>query len=116
MFGKFVELLTVALDKHAPVVTKTIQNRQNNQASKRWKSKKLRVLINEKRRLFNNWMKVKTDEARKEFNKLRNKVNRALREKENAFTKDFFENLPDCKSQWNFINKKLNRHQHEKSI
>ena len=45
-------------------------------------------------------------ETYKEFKRLRNLVNRRLREAHNSFCINFFRNLPTSKEQWKFIKQK----------
>ena len=71
-------------------------------------SKELRSLINEKRRVFNEWKKDPNQEPFNSYKVLRNKVNRRLRKASDDYTKQFFENFPTLKEQWKFIKNKIN--------
>ena len=75
---------------------------------KQWLSKKLRSLINEKHRVFNEWKKDPNQELFNSYKVLRNNVNRKIRKASNDYTKQFFENLPTSKEQWKFIKNKIN--------
>ena len=66
---------------------------------KKWLSKELRSLINEKHRVFNEWKKDPNQELFNSYKVLRNNVNRKLRKASNYYTKQIFENLPTSKEQ-----------------
>ena len=72
---------------------------------KKWLSKELRSLINEKHRVFNQWKTDLNQELFNSYKVLRNNVNRKLRKASDDYTKQFFENLPTSKDQWKFIKK-----------
>ena len=56
--------------------------------------------------MFNKWKKIPDSETYKELKRLRNLVNRRLREAHNNFCTNFFQNLPTSKEQWKFIKQK----------
>ena len=53
-----------------------------------------------------NGKKIPDNETYKEFKRLRNLVNRRLREAHNNFSINFFQKLPTSKEQWKFIKQK----------
>ena len=83
---------------------------------KKWLSKELRSLINEKHRVFNEWKKYSNQELFNSYKVLRNNVDRKLREASDDYTKNFFENLPTSKEQWKFIKNKINSNKQTEKI
>ena len=65
----------------------------------------MKHLIAQKHFLFNKWKKIHDSETSGEFKRLRNLVNRRLREAQN-FCINFFQKLPTSKEQWKFIKQK----------
>ena len=84
--------------------------------NKKWLSKELRSLINEKHRVFNEWKKDPNQELFNSYNVLRNNVNRKLRKASDDYTKHFFDNLPTSKEQWKFIKNKINSNKQTEEI
>ena len=74
--------------------------------SKPWLTQELKHLIAQKHFLFNKWKKNPDSQTYQEFKRLRNLVNRRLREAHNNFCINFFQNLPTSKEQWKFIKQK----------
>ena len=66
----------------------------------------MKHLIAEKHFLFNKWKKIPDSETYKELKRLRNLVNRRLREAHNNFCINFLQNLPTSKEQRKFIEQK----------
>ena len=56
--------------------------------------------------MFNKWKKIPDSETYKEFKRLRNLVNRRLREACNNCCINFFQKLPTSKEKWKFIKQK----------
>ena len=83
---------------------------------KKWLSKELRSLINEKHRVFNEWKKDPNQELFNSYKVHRKNVNRILRKASDDYTKQFFENLPTSKEQWNFIKHKIYSNKHTEKI
>ena len=66
----------------------------------------MKQLTAQKHFSFNKWKKNPFSETCKEFKRLRNLVNRRLREAHNNFCIKFFQKLPTSKEQWKFIKQK----------
>ena len=64
--------------------------------------------------MFNKWKKRPDSETYKEFKRLRNLVNRRLREAHSNFCISFFQKLPTGKEHWKFIKQKISTS--EKSV
>ena len=78
---------------------------------KKWLSKELRSLINEKHRVFNEWKKDPDPELFNCYKLLRTNVNRKLRKATEDYTK-IFEN----QEQWKFIKIKINSNKQTEKI
>ena len=104
IFYKFIEIFQNVLNSHAPLKNIEVKTKKEH---KKWLSKELRSLINEKHRVFNEWKKDPNQEFFKSYKVLRNNVNRKFRKASDDYTKQFFENLPIAKGQWKFIKTKL---------
>ena len=74
--------------------------------SKPWLTQELKHLIAQKHFLFNKWKRSPDSETYSEFKRLRNLVNRRLREAQNNFCINLFQKLPTRKEQWKFIKQK----------
>ena len=105
IFHKFIGIFQNVLKSHAPLKNIEVKTKKEN---KKWLSKELRSLINEKHRVINEWKKDPNLELFNSCKVLRNNVNRKLRKASDDYTKQFFENLPTSKEQWNFIKNKIN--------
>ena len=105
IFHKFIEIFQNVLNSHAPLKNIEVKTKKEH---KKWLSKELRSLINEKHRVFNEWKKDPNQELFKSYKVLRNNVNRKLRKTSDDYTKQFFENLPTSKEQCKFIKNKIN--------
>ena len=105
IFHKFIEIFQNVLNSHAPLKNIEVKTKKE---IKKWLSKELRSLINEKHRVFNEWKKDPNQELFISYKVLRNNVNRKLRKASDDYTKQFFENLPTSKGQWRFIKNKNN--------
>ena len=66
----------------------------------------MKHLIAQKHFLFNKWKRSPDSETYSEFKRIRNLVNRRLREAHNNFCINFFQKLPTSKEQWKFIKQK----------
>ena len=113
IFHKFIEIFQIVLNSHAPLKNIEVKSKKEN---KKWLTKELRSLINEKHRVFNEW---KTDPNQELFNSykvLRNNVNRKFHKASDDYTKQFFENLPTSKEQWKFIKNKINSNKQTEKI
>ena len=104
IFHKFIEIFQNVLNSHAPLKNIEVKTKKEN---KKWLSKELRSLINEKHRVFNEWKKRPNQELFNSYKVLRNNVNRKLRKTSDDYIKLFFENLPTSKEQWKFIKNKI---------
>ena len=105
VFHKFIEIFQNVLNSHAPLKNIEVKTKKEH---KKWLSKELRSLINEKHRVFNEWKKYPSQVLFNSYKVLRNNVNRKLRQASDDYTKQFFENLPTSKEQWKFIKNKNN--------
>ena len=74
---------------------------------KKWLSKELHTLINEKPRVINEWKNDPNQEHFKSYKVLRNNVYRTLPNTPDDYTKQFFENPPNSKEEMGFIKNKL---------
>ena len=113
IFHKFIEIFQNVLISHAPLKKIEVKTKKQN---KKWLSKELRSLINEKHRAFNEWKKDPNQELFNSYKALRNNVNRKLRKAFDDYTKQFFENLPSSKEQWKFIKNKINSNKQTEKI
>ena len=79
MFDSFIDIFEQMVEKHASIqsVKKGGETYKN---SKPWLTQELKHLIAQKHFLFNNWKKIPHSETYREFKRLRNLVNRRLRE------------------------------------
>ena len=105
MFLKFIEIFEIILSCHAPL--KLVESSTKKQ-QKQWLTKELRGLINEKHRLFNAWKKNPKSEIYNIYKSLRNSVNRKLKKAADDYTKNFFQQLPTSREQWNFVKNRIN--------
>ena len=113
IFHKFIKMFQNVLNSHAPLKNMEVKRKKEN---KKWSSKELRSLINEKHRVFNEWKKDPNQELLNSYKVLRNNVNRKLREASDDYTKQFFENLPTSKEQRKFIKNKINSNKQTERI
>ena len=105
MFLKFIEIFENILSCHAPL--KLVESSTKKQ-QKQWLTKELRGLIKEKYRLFNAWKKNPKSEIYNIYKSLRNSVNKKLKKAAGDYTKNFFQQLPTSREQWNFIKNRIN--------
>ena len=105
MFDSFINICEKIDENHAPIqsVKKGGEIYQN---SKPWLTQELKHLIAQRQFLFNKWKKIPDSETYREFKRLRNLVNRRLREAHNNFCINFFQKLPTSKEQWTFFKQK----------
>ena len=66
----------------------------------------MKQLIAQKHFVFDKWKKIPDSETYEELKRLRNLVNRRLREAHNNFCINFFQKLTTSKEQWKFIEQK----------
>ena len=83
---------------------------------KKWLSKELLNLINQKHHVFNEWKKDPNQELFNSYKVLRNNVNKNLCKASDDYTKQFFENLPTSKEQWNLSKTKLTQINRQKKF
>ena len=105
IFHKFIEIFQNVLNIQAPLKKLEVKTKKEH---KKWLSKELRSLINEKHLVFNEWKKDPNQELSSKYKELRKNVNRKIRKASVDYTKQFFENLPTSKEQWKFIKNKNN--------
>ena len=81
---------------------------ENKKEDKKWLSQELLSLINDKHRVFNEWIKDPNQELFNSYKVLRNNVSKKLRQASDDYTKQFFENHPTSEEQWKIIKNKFN--------
>ena len=113
IFHKFIEIFQNVLNSHAPLKKTEVKTKKEH---KKWLSKELRSLINEKHRVFKEWKKYPNQELFNSYKVRRNNVNRKLRKASDDYTKQFFENSPTSKEQWKFIKNKINSNKQTEKI
>ena len=104
MLYSFPDIFEKIVEKHAPI--QSVKKGETYKKSKPWLTYKLKHLIAQKHFLFNKWKKIPESETYKKFKRLRNLVNRRLKEAHNNFCIHFFQKLPTSKEQWKFIKQK----------
>ena len=113
IFHKLIEIFQNVLNSHAPLKYIEVKTKKEN---KKWLSKELRSLINEKHRVFNEWKKDPNQELFNSYKVLRTNVNRKLRKASDDYTKQFFEILPTSIEQWKFTKNKINSNKKTEKI
>ena len=105
MFDSFIDITENIAEKHAPIksVRKGGETYKNSMP---WLTQELKHLIAQKQFLFNKWKKIPDSKTYREYKRLRNLVNRRLREAHNNFCISFFQKLPTSQEQWNFNKQK----------
>ena len=106
MFDSLIDILKKIVEKHAPIQT-VKRGGENFKSSKPWITQELKHLFDQSIFLINKWRKSPDSETYKEFKRLRNFVNRRLREAHNGFCINFLQKLPTSKEQWTFIKQKI---------
>ena len=112
-FPFYIEIFQNVLNSQAPLKNIEVKTKKEN---KKWLSKELRSLINEKHGVFNEWKRDPNQELFNSYKVLRNNVYRKLRKASDDYTKQFFENLPTSKEQWKFIKNKFNSNKQTEKI
>ena len=99
MFDKFCLLFEEVLNKNCPIKTKILKPRKREE--KKWLTKELKNMINEKHQTFNRWKESQSIECYNNYKKVRNKVNRELKSAADSYAQSMFEDLPDSKQNGN---------------
>ena len=103
-FEKFSIMFENILNSIAPI---KIGEPSSKSTKKKWLSRKILNLINEKHRLFNIWKITADVDTYNSYKRIRNHTNRLLRRASHNYSQKLFESLPDSKQQWKFIKTKI---------
>ena len=104
-FEKFSTMFENILNSIAPI---KIGEPSSKSTKKKWLSRKILNLINEKHRLFNIWKITADVDAYTLYKRIKNHTNRLLRRASYNFSQKLFESLPDSKQQWKVVKTKKN--------
>ena len=103
-FEKFSNMFENILNNVAPI---KIGEPSSKSTNKKWLSREILNLINEKHRLFNIWKEKRDVDTYSSYKRIRNHTNRLLRRASHNYSQKLFESLPDLKQQWKFIKTKI---------
>ena len=103
-FEKFSNMFENILNNVAPI---KIGEPSSKSTKKKWLSREILNLINEKHRLFNIWKEIRDVDTYNKYKRIRNHTYRLLRRASHNYSQKLFESLPDLKQQWKFVKTKV---------